>query len=177
MKNDKALIDITPRQYKCGDMSPACPAILESEAHTFVIMGKTIVRKEEKSVFVSHSTKDREWVEKRVLQFLRQSGFSPWYAREQITSASQWEREILKGMEACDWFSLVVSPASADSEWVKDELFWAMQHRPARIVPIIKEHSDLYKFHIRLPRIEHVDFTEKLETAERKLISCLNMKR
>jgi hypothetical protein len=127
------------------------------------------------TVFVSHSTKDRDWVEKRIVGFLRRSNITPWYSSEEITSASQWEREILKGMESCDWFLIVVSPQAADSEWVKDELFWAMEHRPFRIVPIIKERCDLYKFHLRLPRIEHVDFTANIDSAERKLIKCLTV--
>src|SRR5208283_4187886 len=129
------------------------------------------------SVFISHSTKDREWVETKVVKFLKASNIKTWYSTEQIMSASQWEREILKGMEASDWFTLVVSPAAAESEWVKDELFWAMEYRPARIIPIIKEHCDLYRFHLRLPRIEHVDFTRSTDIAEKRLLNCLNAKR
>ena len=76
-------------------------------------------------------------------------------------------------MERCDWFLLVVSPRAAASEWVKDELFWAIQNRPTRIVPVIMEKCDLYQFHIRLPRIQHVDFTEDIGAARALLIEAL----
>jgi hypothetical protein len=85
-------------------------------------------RGESKTVFVSHSTSDRYWVEKEIIEFLSDNKIRPWYSADAISTAAQWEREILKGMEACEWFSIVVSPAAAESDWVKDELFWAMQN-------------------------------------------------
>jgi hypothetical protein len=75
-------------------------------------------------------------------------------------------------MEACEWFSLVVSPFAAESDWVKDELFWAMENRPTRIVPIIKETCDLYRFHIRLPRIQHGDYAGGRAAARQKLLAA-----
>ena len=40
-EKEDALTDITPLKYRCGDMSPACPAILQGP-HTLVIIGKTV---------------------------------------------------------------------------------------------------------------------------------------
>jgi hypothetical protein len=124
------------------------------------------------SVFLSHSNLDRDWVESAIASFLTENGIKVWYAEVAISTSAQWEREILKGMEACEWFSLVVSPFAAESDWVKDELFWAMENRPTRIVPIIKQKCDLYKFHIRLPRIQHVDFTDGRAAAKQKLLAA-----
>jgi hypothetical protein len=124
-------------------------------------------------VFVSHSTSDRSWVEKEVIAFLEREGILTWYSTSAISTASQWEREILRGLESCDWFMLVVSPRAAKSEWVKDELFWAIDHRPTRIVPVIMERCDLYKFHIRLPRIQHADFTVDAKAAKQRIIETL----
>jgi hypothetical protein len=123
------------------------------------------------TAFISHSSADRNWVEREILQFLKENGIKPWYSAHSISSAAQWEREVLKGMKACEWFLLVVSPSAAESDWVKDELFWAMQFRPTRIVPIIMRKCDLYQFHIRLPRIQHVDFTESKTVARQKLLA------
>lgn len=127
-----------------------------------------------KSVFISHSTSDRDWVEGEIVNFLSINKLKPWYSANSISTSAQWEREILKGMQACEWFSLVVSPAAAESDWVKDELFWAMENRPTRIVPIIMKKCDLYKFHIRLPRIQHVDFTGNRTVACQKLLAAFN---
>ena len=62
-------------------------------------------------------------------------------------------------------------PLPPRSDWVKDELFWAMQYRPTRIIPIVMTKCDLYKFHIQLPRIQHVDFTENKTVARQKLLA------
>ncbi len=124
-------------------------------------------------VFVSHSSLDRQWVEDEIITLLGHNGIPTWYAKSAILTSAQWEREILRGMEKCDWFLLIVSPRAAESEWVKDELFWAIHHRPTRIVPTIMEHCDLWQFHIRLPRIQHVDFAAGGHEARRLLVQSL----
>jgi hypothetical protein len=124
-------------------------------------------------VFVSHSTLDRQWVEREIISFLDENGIRTWYAKSAIITSAQWEREILRGMESCDWFLLVVSPRAAGSEWVKDELCWAIDQRPTKIIPVIQERTDLYQFHIRLPRLQHVDFSSKIAEAKELLLHLL----
>src|SRR5207249_4350965 len=87
-----------------------------------------------------------------------------------ISTASQWEREIFRGLKSCRWFLTVVSPRAAESEWIKDELNWAIYNRPTRIVPVIMEQCDLWQFHVRLPRIQHVDFTTDKRSAQNQLV-------
>ena len=123
------------------------------------------------TVFVSHSSQDRKWVEKEIVAILSGNGIKPWYSKTSISTASQWEREILRGLESCDWFLLVVSPRAARSEWVKDELNWAVYNRPTRIVPVIMQDCNLWDFHIRLPRIQNIDFTHDLISAQRDLVA------
>lgn len=125
------------------------------------------------SAFISHASADRKWMIAKVIQPLRVEGIRPWFSSEAIRSSTQWEREILKGLESCDWFCVVVSEKSATSDWVRDELFWAMQYRPARIIPIIKVHCDLYRFHIRLPRLHFVDLSQSSAVEQQKLIDLL----
>jgi hypothetical protein len=127
----------------------------------------------QKSVFISHASADHDWVEAVIVDFLRAHKFRPWYSEHAIATAAQWEREILQGMSSCAWFVLIVSEAASKSDWVKDEGFWAMEHRRTKIVPIILERCDLYKFHIRLPRIQYVDFTRNQTTGRRKLLGML----
>ena len=122
------------------------------------------------TVFVSHSTQDRKWVEKEIVALLSSNGIKPWYSKASISTASQWEREILRGMESCDWFLLVVSPRAAKSEWIKDELNWAVYNRSTRIVPVIMESCNLWDFHIRLPRIQNIDFTHDVGSAKKALV-------
>ena len=109
-------------------------------------------------VFVSHSSEDWEWVDRKIIKPLEKHKINVWYSGLHIKSTSQWEREILRGLEISVWFLLVVSPRSEKSEWVKDELGWAIDHRPGKIAPVIMEDAELYNFHIRLPRIQYIDF-------------------
>jgi formylglycine-generating enzyme required for sulfatase activity len=117
-------------------------------------------------VFISHSTKDREFVERVLVPALHGYGLETWYSREDIRAADSWHQSILEGLKSSDWFLIVMSANSAKSEWVIDELHWAMGHRPlGRIVPVMIEECDPYDFHIRLPRLQFVDYGRDRERA------------
>src|SRR5262245_54988941 len=90
-------------------------------------------------LFISHATADRKFVERELLGLLRALGFDPWFAESDIRTSEQWERMILGALRSSKWFVLVMSPKSAVSEWVKDELAWAIEEAPDYIVPILIE--------------------------------------
>jgi formylglycine-generating enzyme required for sulfatase activity len=93
-----------------------------------------------------------------------------WYSREDIRAADSWHQSILDGLKSSDWFLIVMSANSAKSEWVIDELHWAMGHRPlGRIVPVMIEECDPYDFHLRLPRLQFVDYSQDRERALTRL--------
>lgn len=123
--------------------------------------------------FISHATPDRDFVETKIISLLDAMGISHWYSSEHIRSAEQWERSIARGLESCDGLILVMSPDAAMSEWVRDELCWAMEHRAGRIIPVVCRACDPASFHIRLPRLQHVDFSSNAEKATYSLISTL----
>jgi serine/threonine protein kinase len=111
-------------------------------------------------VFVSYASADRERVESDVVSVLETNGFRTWYCREDVKSASLWERSILDALEASDWFLVVMTPASQRSEWVKDEVHWAIDHRPGRIVPVMLDNCDPGDFHIRLRRLQAINLRD-----------------
>jgi hypothetical protein len=117
-------------------------------------------------VFISHSTKDRDFVEGILVPAIHGFGLETWYSKNDIKATDRWERSILNGLESSDWFLIVMSPNSAESEWVRDELHWAMGNRPhGRIVPVMIEGCNPYDFHIRLPRLQFVDYSQDRERA------------
>jgi serine/threonine protein kinase len=120
-------------------------------------------------VFVSHATLDREFVEREIVTRLESDGVRTWYSKVDVQSASEWERTILRGLESCQWFLVVMSPRSAASEWVKDELHWAIDKRPGRIVPVLMEDCDLRAFHIRMARLQYLDFRTPSEEVRGRL--------
>ncbi len=119
---------------------------------------------------VSHSTTDRPYVEREILGILGALGIDVWFAEDTIETTEHWERSIRKGLEASDWFVLVLSKQSAQSEWVKDEVNWAMSNLAQKIVPLIIEDCDPVDFHIRLPRIQHIDFRKDIASAREEMI-------
>jgi hypothetical protein len=125
------------------------------------------------SCFISHSTQDRLFVENELTGLLKAVGIDAWYSRESITTSEQWERSILAGLESSDLFLLVMSRSSAKSDWVKDELAWAMTYRGDRIIPVSIEPCEPTAFHIRLPRLQVLDFTQDQIRARQRLVEVL----
>jgi len=123
--------------------------------------------------FISHATADRPFVEKELCGLLRALGLDVWYAEESIHTSQQWERAILSGLKDSKWFILVMSPRAAESEWVRDEVHWAIDERPDNIVPILIEDCDPKDFHIRLPRIQWLDFRSEASEVREHLIALL----
>jgi len=123
--------------------------------------------------FISHATEDRFFVEKELNGLLRAVGLDVWYAEENIQTSQQWERAILSGLENSKWFILVMSLSAAKSEWVKDEVHWAMDERQENIIPILIDDCDTKAFHIRLPRIQRLDFRTDLHDARENLVALL----
>lgn len=60
-------------------------------------------------VFVSHSSLDRDLVEREIIAPLRQHGVETWYSKDSIETASEWEGRIRQGLKTCDWFLVVLS--------------------------------------------------------------------
>jgi serine/threonine protein kinase len=127
--------------------------------------------RKQRRVFVSHSTKDRDFVEREVITQLEKHGIRTWYSKVDIQTASEWERSILRGLESCEWFLVVMSPRSSSSEWVKDELHWAIDNRPNRIIPVLMDDCNLSDFHIRMGRIQYVDFRNRTKESRAQLLA------
>lgn len=129
--------------------------------------------RKELRVFISHSTQDREFVEREIINQLEANGIKTWYSKVDIQSSAEWERSILRGLDSCDWFLIVMSTRSAGSEWVKDELHWAIEKRPNKIIPVMIEECNLRDFHIRMARIQYVDFRNPSRESRGQLLELL----
>jgi hypothetical protein len=97
----------------------------------------------ENTVFVSHSSEDLTWVESKLLPCLAECGLKPWLSKVDIRTSDYWERELVAALKRCNWFLVVLSPRSAKSEWVKDELHWAITNKQNKIILILIQKCDL----------------------------------
>lgn len=125
-------------------------------------------------VFISHSSHDTEFVKREIIPLLTGSGVDVWYSKANIETAAEWEKQIKIGLRACDWFLVVLSPDSVVSDWVQSEVDWALDERKGKIIPVLYKDCDPTELHLRLRRIQYIDFRDDPESARRELSAfCL----
>jgi len=125
------------------------------------------------TVFISHSSEDREFVESQIVHCLKENGVESWYSKDSIMGASRWEREILQGLKKCDWFLVAMSPRAAQSKWVKFEVDWAFARRQEHIIPVLIADCDPDDFHIGMAGIHNIDLRAGSRDSKRRLLEIL----
>lgn len=123
------------------------------------------------TVFISHATADRPYVEQHIVTLLTAHGIRLWYCKESISTGSHWERSIREGLEQCDWFLAAISSQAIESEWVRCEVDWGIENRRDRIVPVRIAPCDPWKLHLKLRMIQYIDFIEPSAAAKQQLLA------
>lgn len=75
-------------------------------------------------VFISYSRKDQLFVDS-IANKLEATGLDIWIDRHDIKPGYEWRGQIVKAIETADSFTLMVSPHSMDSKFVRQEIFVA----------------------------------------------------
>jgi hypothetical protein len=117
-------------------------------------------------VFVSHSSQDRDFVEREVVKFLNEQQIDTWYSRTSIESGEDFNRRIREGLQQCNWFLVVMSPRSAQSQWVMAEVNWASSNRRQNIIPVMMDSCNLDDFGILMGLFNYVDLRPAADQAE-----------
>jgi hypothetical protein len=121
-------------------------------------------------VFISHSSHDRDVVEREVIEPLRKHGVETWYSKDKIKTAADWERSIWRGLNQCEWFLVVLTPRAVESYWVRSEVAWALTQRRGRVIPVMLEACDPAELYLGLQPIQHIDFSHDTEQARARLL-------
>jgi hypothetical protein len=123
-----------------------------------------------KEVFLSHSNKDRDFVDELANE-LRRHKVRVWYSQTNIRGGQKWHDEIGSALRRCDWFVIVLSPQSIDSDWVKSELLYAFRDNILRdrVVPILYQDCDPEDLSWKLPEFQIIDFRKSLTDGYRNL--------
>jgi len=122
-------------------------------------------------IFISHASADKNFVESELVDPLAANGIDVWYDKRDIASAEAFDEEIIKALEACDWFLVVLSPDAAESEWVKNETDWAFKNNRRRIIPIMYSECDPSGISLTLQRIQWIDFRTDPKQGREQLFS------
>ncbi len=123
-------------------------------------------------LFLSHSDKDREFAG-RLAEILDRHGVPYWYSRSNLRGGQQWHDEIGAALARCDWFLVVLSPASVQSKWVKRELVYALddERYQEHIIPVLYQSCEHRQLSWTLSQDQFVDFTGSFEAGCRDLLA------
>lgn len=121
--------------------------------------------------FLSHSDRDRAFVS-RLARVLDVHGVRVWYSRTKIAAAQEWHDEIGKGLAQCNWFVIVLTPASVGSRWTKRELMFALQQKryEKRILPILLKPCRPDRLSWTLDSFQMVDFRKSFDEGAEALL-------
>ena len=105
-------------------------------------------------IFISYSHADTEFAN-RLRESLEQGGYSVWIDDTDIEPGELWDDEIVNGLKESDVFLVILSPASAASINVKNEIGYALE-KNKKLIPILYKKCELP---FRLRDYQYIDFT------------------
>jgi class 3 adenylate cyclase/putative methionine-R-sulfoxide reductase with GAF domain len=111
-------------------------------------------------VFVSHSHRDRAYVEETLMPLLKQIGYGTWYSRADIKGGESWLTSITQGLKESDSMIVIVSEnATKENSWIPNEIAMAgaMPHLRNRIIPISVDDTEPRRVHDYLNHIQALD--------------------
>jgi formylglycine-generating enzyme required for sulfatase activity len=92
-------------------------------------------------VFISYSRKDLTFVQ-RLAKDLEAAGLEVWYDLTGLEVGTRWGSEIQNAIRSSDYFVVILSPNSTESEWVEREFLYAGNHRK-KVIPILYQACDM----------------------------------
>lgn len=123
-----------------------------------------------KQVFISYSRKDINFV-RRLAADLEDAGFNVWWDVSDLKGGDDWVRFIPSAIQASQYFVVLLSPDSLQSEWVAKEYSYALRLRK-RVIPAMIKPSDVP---FALNTINYVDFVhDEYDTALNRLLLGLD---
>ncbi len=108
-------------------------------------------------IFVSHSTKDIDFVRRLTNSLQYSLGAVIWVSFEHIRPGEAWADSINNALNQCRIMILIVSPDSLNSQQVRKEWRFFLSH-DKRIIPVIWGKGDLP---YDLNDIQHIDFSSQ----------------
>ena len=120
-------------------------------------------------IFFSYSRNDSSEFALKLATDLKQKGFDVWIDQQDIRAGAEWDLEIQKALESCDYLLFIESEKSVISNNVLDEVYYAIDQRK-KVIPVILHDS---KTPFRLQRLQHIDFTGSYDQGLANLVNEL----
>lgn len=124
-------------------------------------------------IFISYSRADKDFVDRLARDVERDDELDVWTDREDISGGEDWYSAIGRAIRECAAFVLVLTPSSASSEKVAQELSLADKHHK-RIIPLVCKRCEVPdELDLMLARRQWIDFTPDYDDGLRRLIGTL----
>lgn len=122
-------------------------------------------------LFLSYSDADRDFASE-IGHVLETHGVPFWFSRRNIRGGQQWHDEIGAALARCDWFLVILSPASVESMWVRRELLYALREPryDTRIVPVLYKPCEYQRLSWTLDLRQFVDFSHDFDDGCQELL-------
>jgi hypothetical protein len=125
------------------------------------------------TVFLSHSSEDKEFVE-RLAADLDRRGISVWYDDWELKVGDSLRERVSEGIHKSSYFAVVVSEASSQSKWVKQELNQAFaRHVEAEgnfILPVVVDSDSVPD---ALTDLVYADFSKEYSSGLDRLLRTI----
>jgi len=127
-----------------------------------------------RTVFISYSSKDREFVQKLALD-LREMGVGIWFDQWEIKTGDSIIDKISSGLTENDFLAVVLTPDSIASEWVKRELNSALSkeiyQRKVNVLPILYKDCEIP---VLLRDKKYANFTKIYDDGLKELLAAIS---
>ncbi|MEJ7739001.1 MAG: toll/interleukin-1 receptor domain-containing protein [Chitinophagaceae bacterium] len=122
-------------------------------------------------IFLSYSRIDAEFA-LQLVNDLKTHGLSVWFDQMDIRSGTHFDTEIQHAIEAAHYLVVILTPTSASSNNVLDEVSYALDEGKP-VIPILLADCDVP---LRLKRLQYVDFTNDYTSGLNLLLYELKIK-
>jgi len=120
-------------------------------------------------VFISYSHQDKTFV-KKLAGNLENEGMKVWWDFDALKGGQDWQKEIERGIKQCEYFLVALTPDAVESDWVTNEIAYALQAQKT-IIPLHKKKCNIP---IGLIKKQYIDFEKQThKSATEELIGLL----
>ena len=119
--------------------------------------------------FFSYSREDSEFA-LRLAADLKAAGSDVWIDQIDIPPGELWDRKVEEALKRCPSVLVILSPASASSNNVLDEVSYALDQKKS-LIPVLYKDCDIP---FRLRRFQHLDFRHDYDRMLHELRKCLH---
>jgi hypothetical protein len=122
------------------------------------------------AAFFSYSRDDSEFAI-RLAEDLKAAGANVWMDQLDIEPGMPWDRAVESAVTNCPDMLVILSPTSANSDNVRDEISFALS-KWKRVIPVLYRECDVP---FRLARLQHIDFRTDYARGLKTLLKILSV--